>query len=53
MRIYLRLLVAFLLHSAGNIVYEEAQHDKPLTGTVTSEGEPLAGVSLQVKGASS
>ena len=53
MRIYLRLLVAFLLLSAGNIVYAEAQQEKRVTGTVTSEGEPLPGVSVQVKGASS
>ena len=50
MRIYLRLLVAFLLLSAGNIVYAEAQQEKRVTGTVTSEGEPLPGVSVQVKG---
>ena len=48
MRIYLRLLVAFLLLSAGNIVYAEAQQEKRVTGTVTSEGEPLPGVSVQV-----
>ena len=42
MRIYLRLLVAFLLLSAGNIVYAEAQQEKRVTGTVTSEGEPPA-----------
>ena len=53
MRIYLRLLVAFLLLSAGNVVYAEAQQEKRVTGTVTSEGEPLPGVSVQVKGASS
>ena len=53
MRIYLRLLVAFLLLSAGNIVYAEAQQEIRVTGTVTSEGEPLPGVSVQVKGASS
>ena len=41
MRIYLRLLVAFLLLSAGNVVYAEAQQEKRVTGTVTSEGEPL------------
>ena len=51
MRIYLRLLVAFLLLSAGNVVYAEAQQEKRVTGTVTSEGEPLPGVSVQVKGA--
>lgn len=50
MRIYLRLLVAFLLLSAGNVVYAEAQQEKRVTGTVTSEGEPLPGVSVQVKG---
>ena len=26
---------------AGNIVYAEAQQEKRVTGTVTSEGEPL------------
>ncbi len=41
MRIYLRLLVAFLLLSAGNVVYAEAQQEKRVTGTVTSEGEPF------------
>ena len=46
MRIYLRLLVAFLLLSAGNVVYAEAQQEKRVTGTVTSEGEPLPGVCL-------
>ena len=35
MRIYLRLLVAFLLLSAGNVVYAEAQQEKRVTGTVT------------------
>ena len=38
---------------AGNIVYAEAQQEKRVTGTVTSEGEPLPGVSVQLKGASS
>ena len=52
MRIYLRLLVAFLLLFAGN-VYAEAQQEKRVTGTVSSEGEPLPGVSVQLKGASS
>ena len=45
MRIYLRLLVAFLLLFAGN-VYAEAQQEKRVTGTVSSEGEPLPGVSV-------
>ena len=53
MRIYLRLLVVSLLLFAGNIVYAEAQQEKRVTGTVTSEGEPLPGVSVQLKGASS
>ena len=39
MRIYLRLLVVSLLLFAGNIVYAEAQQEKRVTGTVTSEGE--------------
>ena len=38
MRIYLRLLVVSLLLFAGNIVYAEAQQEKRVTGTVTSEG---------------
>ena len=42
MRIYLRLLVVSLLLFAGNIVYAEAQQEKRVTGTVTSEGEPFA-----------
>ena len=37
MRIYLRLLVVSLLLFAGNIVYAEAQQEKRVTGTVTSE----------------
>ena len=53
MRIYLRLLVVSLLLFVGNIVYAEAQQEKRVTGTVTSEGEPLPGVSVQLKGASS
>ena len=53
MRIYLRLLVVSLLLFAGNIIYAEAQQEKRVTGTVTSEGEPLPGVSVQLKGASS
>ena len=53
MRIYLRLLVVSLLLFAGNLVYAEAQQEKRVTGTVTSEGEPLPGVSVQLKGASS
>ena len=53
MRIYLRLLVVSLLLLVGNIVYAEAQQEKRVTGTVTSEGEPLPGVSVQLKGASS
>ena len=53
MRIYLRLLAVFLLLFAGNILYAEAQQEKRVTGTVTSEGEPLPGVSVQLKGASS
>ena len=53
MRIYLRLLAASLLLLAGNILYAEAQQEKRVTGTVTSEGEPLPGVSVQLKGASS
>ena len=52
MRIYLRLIMAFLLLSAGNIVYAGVQQDKRVTGTVSSEGEHLPGVSVQVKGAS-
>ena len=48
MRIYLRLLVVSLLLFAGNIVYAEAQQEKRVTGTVTSEGEPLPGVSVQL-----
>ena len=51
MRIYLRLLVVSLLLFAGNLVYAEAQQEKRVTGTVTSEGEPLPGVSVQLKGA--
>ena len=39
MRIYLRLLVVSLLLFVGNIVYAEAQQEKRVTGTVTSEGE--------------
>ena len=42
MRIYLRLLVVSLLLFAGNIVYAEAQQEKRVTGTVTSEGGALA-----------
>ena len=53
MRIYLRLLAVFLLLFAGNILYAEAQQEKRVTGTVISEGEPLPGVSVQLKGASS
>ena len=53
MRIYLRLLVVSLLLFVGNIVYAEAQQEKRVTGTVISEGEPLPGVSVQLKGASS
>lgn len=49
MRIYLRLLVVSLLLFAGNLVYAEAQQEKRVTGTVTSEGEPLPGVSVQLK----
>ena len=52
MRIYLRLLAVFLLLFAGNILYAEAQQEKRVTGTVISEGEPLPGVSVQLKGAS-
>lgn len=58
MRIYLRLLVAFILLHAGhiasadNLATAEAQQDKRVTGTVISDGEPLPGVSVQVKGAS-
>ena len=52
MRIYLRLIMAFLLLSEGNIVYAGVRQDKLVTGTVSSEGEPLPGVSVQVKGAS-
>ena len=52
MRIYFRLIMAFLLLSAGNMVYAGVQQDKRVTGTVSSEGEPLPGVSVQVKGTS-
>ena len=52
MRIYLRLLAASFLLLAGNILYAEAQQEKRVTGTVTSEGEPLPGVSVQLKGSS-
>ena len=52
MRIYLHLLAAFFLFFAGSI-YANTQQEKRVTGTVTSEGEPLPGVSVQLKGASS
>lgn len=52
MRIYLHLLAAFFLFFAGSI-YANVQQEKRVTGTVTSEGEPLPGVSVQLKGASS
>ena len=52
MRIYLHLLAAFFLFFAGSI-YANTQQKKRVTGTVTSEGEPLPGVSVQLKGASS
>ena len=53
MRIYLHVLFVSLLFSAGNIRYAEAQQEKRVTGTVVSEGEPLPGVSVQLRGASS
>ena len=37
MRIYLRLLAVFFLLVAGNILHAEAQQEKRVTGTVTSE----------------
>ena len=52
MRIYLHLLAAFFLFFAGSI-YANTQQEKRVTGKVTSEGEPLPGVSVQLKGASS
>ena len=52
MRIYLHLLAEFFLFFAGSI-YANTQQEKRVTGTVTSEGEPLPGVSVQLKGASS
>lgn len=53
MRIYLRLLGTLLLLMTANILSAQVQQEKRVSGTVSSEGEPLPGVSVQVKGATS
>ena len=50
MRINLRLLVAFLFVTLAVSIQAAVQQEKRITGTVVSEGEPLPGVSVQVKG---
>lgn len=50
MRINLRLLLAFLVLAASVSLQVSAQQEKRISGTVISEGEPLPGVSVQVKG---
>lgn len=52
MRIYLRLFLAFLLFVTADTLHAETQQDKRVTGTVISDGEPMPGVSVQVKGTS-
>lgn len=53
MKFYIRLLMTFLFLSTVEVLYADVQQEKRVSGTVTSEGEPLPGVSVQVKGASS
>lgn len=52
MRIYLRLFIALLLSAVVSGLHAETQQEKRISGTVYSEGEPLPGVSVQVKGTS-
>lgn len=51
MRINLRLLVAFLAFVVSVSLQAAVQQEKRISGTVISDGEPLPGVSVQVKGA--
>ena len=51
MRINLRLLVAFLAFVVSVSLQAAVQQEKRVSGTVISDGEPLPGVSVQVKGA--
>lgn len=51
MRINLRLLVAFLVFVVSVSLQAAVQQEKRVSGTVISDGEPLPGVSVQVKGA--
>ena len=53
MRIYLRLLGTLLLLITANIISAQVQQEKRVSGMVSSEGEPLPGVSVQVKGLTS
>lgn len=53
MRIYLRLLMAFLFLATVHVLSAETRQEIRVSGTVSSEGEPLPGVSVQVKGVSS
>lgn len=50
MRMNLRILVAFLIFAFSSFLQVHAQQEKRISGTVISEGEPLPGVSIQVKG---
>lgn len=55
MRIYLRLFVAFLLFATAATLSagpRKTHQEIRVSGTVISEGEPLPGVSVQVKGTS-
>lgn len=52
MRIYLQLLTVLLLLTASNLVHAATLQDIRVSGTVVSEGEPLPGASILIKGTS-